>query len=173
MRNLGNIAARENRTVEAQDFYQEGLNKAEGANLDHLAYEIRYSIGILLSQKLKEYHKARIQFEMAKEYFQKVGDDICYSAAIFGLASNESLQGKSNNAKRLFNECLNLTKKIGRRDLLATILWFLAKEEEKSNNILSALKYIKESNESFERLELKHEYELTKKLIESLEKKIN
>ena len=170
LRNLGHIAQRENKIDEAQHFYENIIQISEKINPNFSALGIN-ALGFLSLQR-RDYNQARIHFESALEIFDKTGDDTMYAQTLAGLGVVASRQGDRIKAKQLFYQSLDIAQKINRRDQIAYILYQLAMEEEKSNNFAFALKLAKESNENYERLGCKEEFEKTKELISRLEKNI-
>lgn len=171
LRNLGNIAHRQNKTEEALVLYKKSLEIAKAAKLDYSAHA-RMSIGNILCSKIRDFDAARKEYEIARDIFEKLGDEMWLTQAIVGLATVESKSGSKKESKLLYYHCLDTIRKIGRRDSIAHILWRLALQEEDSGNINIALKLANEANEHYERLALKREFEKTRELTERLEKKI-
>ncbi len=170
-RNLGNIAYRQNKTEEALALYKKSFAVAEVAKLDYVAHA-RMSIGNILCSRIRNFEGARQEFEIARDIFKKLGDEIWYTQALEGLAKVESKLNNKKESKFLYYQCLENVRKIGRRDSIADILWRLALEEENSDNPGVALKLAKEANEHYERLALKNEFEKTKELMKVWKRKL-
>ncbi|MBN1350613.1 tetratricopeptide repeat protein [candidate division KSB1 bacterium] len=170
LNSLGYIAIHTNEVENGKDFYLKGLKYAEKADDRLLIGLFRRALDFAFLDE-KDNEKARSQLEFSKNLYDAEGDEIRLSQALYGLGKLERSQGNLKESKSLFNNALELSRKAGRKEHTAYVLWQLSLLEEQFKHKKSALDLALEANEIFTRLGIEPGAEATRAIIDRLKKK--